>query len=377
MITKIKCKNIIDNGKIFDGNVYYQDGKIIAVTNADLPFDEQIDVGENYLCSGFVDIHTHGAVGCDFTFCNAHQIAQACDYHFEHGVTTIVPTTLASDFSNTQKAIQNVLQAKSKTKGNIAGVHIEGPYFSPEMAGAQNTKYLTAPIAKDYVALVEQFGNFIKKWSYAPERDTNAQFCKYLLQHGIVPSAGHTNATFDDVTTAYNVGLRNVTHLYSCTSTITRVGGFRQLGVTESAYFYDDMLVEIIADGCHLPRQLINLVFKLKKVGTVMVVSDSLSIAGSSQTCGSLNGVDYVVEDGVAKLSDKTAFAGSISTLDQCVQQCVAAGVPLAKAVMAANQTPSQSLGLYTKGRIAVGFDADFVILNKDLLVTRVICHKN
>lgn len=374
MIRRIKCKNIVDNGEIFAGYVYFENGQITAVTKEELPFDEEIDAGENFLSAGFIDTHTHGAVGYDFTFCNAEEAIKACDYHFAHGTTTILPTTLASDLQNTTKALNSLRQAKqsNKSKCCIAGVHIEGPYFAVEMAGAQNPKYLTDPIENDYKQIIESFGGFIKKWSYAPERDQQAKFCKYLTSHGILASAGHTNAVFEDIKLAYQAGLRSITHLYSCTSTITRKDGFRRLGVVESAYYFDDMYVEVIADGKHLPLELINLIFKLKKEGTIMLVSDSLSIAGSDRNVGTLNGVPYIVEDGVAKLADKSAFAGSVATMDVLIKQCLLAGISLPQIIKAASQTPAEALHL-NKGRIAVGFDAEFVIFDKDINILRVI----
>jgi N-acetylglucosamine-6-phosphate deacetylase len=374
MKRRIKCNNIIDNGTIFAGYVYFENGKITAVTNEELPFDEQIDAGNNYLSAGFIDTHTHGAVGCDFTFCTAEAAIKACDFHFSHGTTTILPTTLASDLDNTNQALNNLRQAQlsNKSKCCLAGVHIEGPYFAIEMAGAQNPKYLTDPVESDYQQIIEAYGNFIKKWSYAPERDREAKFCKWLTAHGILASAGHTNAVFDDIKAAYESGLRCVTHLYSCTSTITRKGGFRRMGVVESAYYFDDMYVELIADGKHLPLELINMIFKLKKDGTIMLVSDSLSIAGSDGTGGMLNGVPYIVEDGVAKLADRSAFAGSIATMDVLVKQCALAGVPLPQVIKAASQTPAESLHL-NKGRVAVGFDAEFVIFDRNINVLHVI----
>lgn len=374
MKRRIKCNNIIDNGKIFAGYVYFENEKITAVTNEELPFDEQIDAGDNYLSAGFIDTHTHGAVGCDFTFCNPEDAIKACDYHFSHGTTTILPTTLASDLQNTTKTLNCLKQAKqsNKSKCCIAGVHIEGPYFASEMAGAQNPKYFTNPIEYDYKQIVESFGDFVKKWSYAPERDEQAKFCKYLTSNGILASAGHTNAIFDDVNIAYQSGLRCITHLYSCTSTITRKSGFRRLGVVESAYYFDDMYVELIADGKHLPLELINLIFKLKKDGTIMLVSDSLSITGSESVSGTLNGVSYIVEDGVAKLADRSAFAGSVATMDVLVKQCLLAGISLPKIIKASSQTPAEALHL-NKGRVAAGYDAEFVIFDKNINVLHVI----
>ncbi len=371
---RIKCRKIVDGGRIFPGYVYYENGVIAAVTEEELPFEAELDIGENYLSAGFIDTHTHGAAGADFTFCSAEEAVRAANYHFGHGVTSILPTTLASDRENTLRALENLraAAASGKLKGSIVGAHIEGPYFAPSMAGAQNPKYLTDPVKEDYEEILNRFGGFVKKWSYAPERDKGGEFCRYISRRGVLASAGHTAAVFDDMKTAYAAGLRSVTHLYSCTSSVTRAGGFRRLGVTESAYYFEDMYAELIADGRHVPEELIELVFRLKKKGTVVLVSDSLSITGSGEKTGTLNGVPYVVEDGVAKLADRSGFAGSIATADVLVKTCVEAGVPLAEAVRAVSETPARSLGL-KKGRLAAGYDADFTAFDKDIKILRAI----
>ena len=288
----------------------------------------------------------------------------------------MLPTTLASDREGTARALSSLRAAKESglCKGEILGAHIEGPYFAPSMAGAQNPRYLTDPIEEDYKALLDEYGGFIKKWSYAPERDKHGKFLRYLLQNGVVPSAGHTAAVFTDMQAAYESGLRCITHLYSCTSTITREKGFRRLGVIECAYYFEDMLVELIADGRHIPPELIRLVFRLKGADKIMLVTDSLSVTGSGAESGTLNGVPYILEDGVAKLSDRSAFAGSIATADRLIATCVGAGIPVECAAQAMSDTPARSLGI-RKGLLREGYDADFTVFDDDFKIIRVYSH--
>lgn len=370
---RIYSENLISDGKKFSGYVYFEKGKICAVTDRELPFDREFNAKGMYVCPGFIDTHTHGAVGADFTFCSSEEAVRAANYHFIHGTTTIYPTTLASDYAHTDAALSVLRTAQSSKEllGEIGGAHIEGPYFAPDMAGAQNPAYLTDPKEEDYSRLLEKYAGFIKKWSYAPERDHNAVFCKELKNYGVLPSAGHTSAVYEDMLKGVKNGLRCVTHLYSCTSTITREQGFRRLGVIESAYLLDELFVELIADGKHIPPELIKLVFKLKGADKIMLVTDSLSIAGSKEKYGELNGVPYIVEDGVAKLSDRSAFAGSIATTDRLVAQCVQAGIAIEDAICAMTYTPAKAMGL-KKGSLEEGYDADFVLLSKDCTVQRV-----
>lgn len=371
---RIRSKRILVRNGFFDGYIYHENGKIKAVTQTELPHDETSDCTDCIVSAGFIDTHVHGGSGVDFTFCSADDAALAAEYHLSHGTTSMLPTTLASDCAHTMEALY-VLQTAAtsgKTKANILGAHIEGPYFAPTQAGAQNPGYLTDPVAKDYERIVSKFGDFVKKWSYAPERDRDASFCRYVTEHGVVASAGHTAATYKDFCVAYENGLRSITHLYSCTSTITRENGFRKLGVTECAYLFDDVYTELIADGRHVPPELIRLVFKQKGAAHIVLVTDCLSIAGSGNSCGLLNGIPYIVEDRVAKLSDRSAFAGSVATMDFLIRECVAAGVSVLDAIRAATETPAKLLGL-RKGKIAVGYDADLVVLDDSLAVKKVM----
>lgn len=377
MIEKIYSDNVVTDGRRFAGCVYLEKGKITAVEEDDggreLPFDSSVDVGGSFLTPGFIDTHTHGALGADFTFCTAEEAVRAVNYHASHGTTTILPTTLASDYENTARALRVLREAKARKdmKADIAGVHIEGPYFAPSQAGAQNPLYLTDPEEEDYVRILDEFGSFVKKWSYAPERDKDARFCRFLTNAGVLASAGHTAAVYEDMAAAYGAGLRCVTHLYSCTSTITRVNGFRRLGVVESAYLFKDMDVELIADGRHVPPELIRLVFQIKGAEHIMLVSDSLSITGADAKEGVLNGVPYIVEDGVAKLTDRSAFAGSIAAADRLVAECVKAGVALEDAVRSVTETPARALGL-KKGRLAEGYAADLVVFDENIRIKKV-----
>lgn len=370
---RIKSKNIL-NSTIKEGFVYFQGGVITDVTQNELDFDQEINVGDNFLSAGFIDCHTHGAFGHDFSDCDADGVVKACNYHFMHGTTAILPTTLSLDKKSILLSLENVEKAMKSCEllCEILGAHLEGPYFSPVQAGAQNPDFITEPIEKDYIEIIKRYGGIIKKWSYAPERDANEKFFDCLSKNNIVASVGHSNATFDQLKTAIQKGLKNVTHLYSCTSTITRDKGFRHLGVVETAYLCDDFFVELIADGKHVPADLIKLAFKLKGANKIMLVTDSLPATGSGEARGNIGGIDFIIEDGVAKLSDRSAFAGSVSTMDVLIKQCVGAGVSLNDAVLSATKTPADSLGI-KKGRIEVGYDADFVIFDKDINVLKVI----
>lgn len=374
MITRIRCDRIITPRGLFDGYVYADGGKIADITTEKRAADLELDYTGRYLSPGFIEMHTHGAGGHPFLTDDAKTVAAACEHHLMHGTTTILPTTLTAPIEVIEKAVKAIKTARDEglTHANILGAHLEGPYLSKNQCGAQNTELITPPIEEDYKALVEKYGDAISRWTYAPENDPEGKFAAYLTEHGILPSAGHTDAKYEDMAVALDNGCKLVTHLYSATSTVTRKLGFRSLGVIESAFLRDDLYAEIIADGKHLPRELVQMIIKIKGTDKVALVTDSLEIAGTDITEGSMAGVDFIVEDGVCKLRDRSAFAGSIATADRLIRfiskDC---GFDICEAVKMMTAVPAQLLGI-NKGKIDTGYDADLVVFDDDVNVEAI-----
>lgn len=375
MITRLYSHRIVTPQGFLDGYVYFENGVITAVTQDNLPFHREISYENEILCPGFIDLHVHGGNGVDFCSCAPDQVPVAADFHLRHGTTTIVPTVTSVTFDAMEKALSNIRSAKNQglCKGTIAGVHLEGPYFSPAQCGAQNPDKLSAPKKEDYEALLANYGDILRRWSYAPELDKDLSFTKSLQRHGVIASMGHTDAIYDDCIAAFDAGCRLVTHLYSCTSTITREKGYRRLGVVETAYLLPDMDAEIIADGSHLPPELIRLIFQIKGADHLCLVTDAMQVAGTTATQSEIGGVPCIIEDGVAKLPDRSAFAGSVATTDRLLRVCVEqADLPLLDAVKMLTATPARILGIQA-GNIAPGYAADFAILDDSLEITAVI----
>lgn len=373
---KIKSDKIIVGEKLFDGYMYATNGKIIEITKQDKPATTTYDFTEKYVSAGFIDMHTHGAGGYAFMNNAVQDVIDGCNYHFAHGTTTIVPTISAGEFVTMKKAVENIHKAKGKTKGNILGAHLEGPYLSPKQAGAQCPVFITPPVKEDYQGLIEEYGDSITRWTYAPENDTNGEFCRYLNEHGVLVSAGHTDAKYEDMKTAIENGCRLITHLYSCTSTVTHDHGFRSLGVIESAYLRDELYVEIIADGKHLPPDLIKMIIKIKGTDKVALITDSLEIAGTDVKSGTMSGTDFIVEDGVCKLKDRSAFAGSVATADVLIRTLVRdCGYTVPTAVKMMTEVPAKILRL-NKGVLQKGKDADFVVFDEDINVEYVFVNQ-
>ena len=369
---RIKSDKIIVNERLFDGYVYVENGKITEVTQQEKPVEKEYDYTGKYVSAGFIDMHTHGAGGYAFMNSTVEDVINGCDYHLAHGTTSIVPTISAGEFQTMKNAVINIHKAKGKTKGNILGVHLEGPYLSPKQAGAQCPVFITPPKKEEYESLIEEYGESITRWTYAPENDTNGEFCKYLTERNIIASAGHTDAKYQDMQVAIENGCNLITHLYSCTSTVTRDHGFRSLGVIESAYLRDELYVEIIADGKHLPPDLIKMIIKIKGTDKVALITDSLEIAGTDITEGVMSGTEFIVEDGVCKLKDRSAFAGSVATADRLIQTLVTeCGYEIPTAVKMLTEVPAKILKV-NKGKIAENYDADIIAFDKNMQIQDV-----
>lgn len=361
-----------------------RDGKIEAILapDAECTADYQVvDCAGCYVSPGFVDIHQHGGGGCDYMDGTADAYVQAANTHLRHGTTAIMPTLLSADRAGLLRAIEGYHAAKKDPRlaCNLIGLHIEGPYISSAQAGAQKKENIRAFDPAEYAAITAAGQGEIKRWSVAPEVAGAEAFAAFAKANGITLSIAHSDADLDMVTRAFDWGYRHVTHLYSGMSTIVRRGGFRVPGVLEAAYFLDDMNVEIIADGCHLPTSLLAYVAKFKRTDTIALITDAMRAAGQDVTHSFLGSAEdplpVLVEDGVAKMEDRSAFAGSVATADRLVRSMLASGVPLQVAVQMLTENPIRMMGLpLQKGKLALGYDADICIFDAAVSVQWVFC---
>lgn len=343
--------------------------------------DTIIDAKKNYVSPGFIDMHTHGAGGHDFMDNTIEAYLGAASTHAKYGTTSLVPTTLTSTIEELLKTFSVYEQVKEVNinGAELLGLHLEGPYFAYNQRGAQDPKYLRNPHPNEYNEILAKGGNHIIRWSMAPELDGALVLGDLLQSKGILASLGHTDALYEDVIKAYKHGFTHVTHLYSCMSTVTRRNAYRYAGAIEAAYMIDNMSVEIIADGIHLPKSLLQYVCKFKPLDTIVLCTDSMRAAGmpdGEYILGSIdNGQKVIVEDGVAKLPDRSAFAGSVATTDRLVRTMIdIAGVPLFDAVKMITQNPARILGISkNKGSLEIGKDADIIIFDSNISVQTTI----
>ena len=371
---EIKSDKIITPSGVKKGYLYFDNQTIVGVFDEQKPADKRYDLSGKYVSAGFIDMHVHGGAGHPFINGTVDDVIKGANFHLLNGTTSIMPTVSAGKFNTMAKAVENISAAKrsADAKSNIIGAHLEGPYLSAKQCGAQCPIFITPPKKEDYEKLVEDYSKYIARWTYAPENDKNGEFCKYLTTNGIIASAGHTDATYEDMKVAINNGCNLITHLYSCTSTVTRDHGFRNLGVIETAFLRDELFVEIIADGKHLPPDLIKMIVKIKGIDKVALITDSLEIAGTDIKEGVMSGTPFIVEDGVCKLKDRSAFAGSVATANGLIRVMVNdCGYSIPEAVYMMTAVPAKIAGL-NKGELRVGFDADVIAFDDDINVSDV-----
>ncbi len=376
-------RTLIFNGRIItpyrtinNGSILVKGGKIADISEGRLPVSEctTIDAKGLYVSPGFIDIHTHGGGGFDFMDGTVEAYLGAAIEHAKHGTTALVPTTVTSTKESLKETFEIYKKAKaSKNKGAaLLGLHLEGPYFSMEQRGAQDPRYIKNPEREEYEKILSWSDDIIR-WSAAPELDGAMEFGRFLKEKNILPSIGHSNAIYEEVIEAFENGYTHITHLYSGMSGVRRINAYRYAGVIESAFLIDEMTVEIIADGAHLPSSLLKLIYKIKGPDKIALVTDSMRAAGMPEGESILGGIrdgqKVIVEDGVAKLPDRTAFAGSVATADRLVRTMInIAEVPLIDAVRMMTTTPAKIMKIDDrKGSIVVGKDADLVIFDEDI----------
>ncbi|MCE7044520.1 N-acetylglucosamine-6-phosphate deacetylase [Dyadobacter sp. CY312] len=364
---------------IGNGAIIIQDGKILDVcqSNPDTSDTVDIDAGGNYISPGFIDLHVHGGGGHDFMDGSVQAFLQIAETHARYGTTAMVPTTLTSEKEDLLRTLDLYEQANQENnKGaQFLGMHLEGPYFAQSQRGAQDPRYIRNPDAEEYEEILN-YSSSIVRWSAAPELPGSIEFGQRLMQKGILPAAAHTDAIYEEVLEAFENGYTLATHLYSAMSGVTRKNAFRYAGMIESALLLD-MDVEIIADGVHLPAPLLKLVYKIKGPDKIALITDAMRAAampaGDSILGPLSNGLKVIVEDGVAKLPDRSSFAGSVATADRLVRTMInLADIPLLQAVKMMTLTPARIMKSdHTKGLLVKGKDADIVLFDEDIQIQK------
>ena len=333
-----------------------------------------IDAAGLYVSPGFIDLHVHGGGGHDFMDGTEEAFHAIAQLHARHGTTAMTPTTLSAGKQQLLATLETYEQVARQRAGGaqFIGMHLEGPYFAMNQRGAQDPRYIRNPDPAEYRELTTRFPS-IRRWSVAPELPGALEMAAHLKEKGILAAWAHTDALYDDILKAFQHGYTHATHLYSAMLGVTRRGAARFAGAIEAAFLIDEMTVEIIADGIHLPPPLLQLVCRIKGPGRIALITDAMRGTGmppgESILGGKENGLPVIIEDGVAKLPDRSAFAGSVATADRLVRNMLTlAGQPITDAVRMMTHTPAAIMGIAgRKGSIQTGHDADIIIFDENI----------
>ena len=371
MKTLITNAHIISPGIDIAGGSVLLDGKrIVAVVQPGDPLpeaDKIIDAGGNMLMPGFIDIHAHGAGGCDTCDCSLESIRTIADCKMKEGVTTWLPTTLTLGTKTLMDVWEVVKQYSASPNGAKApGIHLEGPYINPRQCGAQNPAFVRPADFDEVMSLNAIYP--ILYISLAPEMPGALDFIARATAAGITCSAGHSAATHADFLKAKAAGLKHLTHFCNQMSPQHH----REIGLVGSGMLDRDIKIEIICDTIHLCSDMLNLTFTVKDSGQMIMITDSLACSWMPDGPGQLGGLPIMVKNGVARLESGNLAGSTLRYAKGLKNVHEITGLPLSQLVKATSWNQAQSLGLHDLGKICPGFTADLVVLdaNFDTVMT-------
>ncbi len=372
---------VVPGTTIRGGSVLIRNGRIVDFGSLEKvevpPGTEIIDAGGNLVAPGMIDIHVNGAMGADATNAGEDTFDTLGAFFVRHGVTSYLATVITTrkeNFLHTLSLARNYIRSDKRKGAEMLGIHMEGPYISPEQSGAHPREYLALPVPGHYLPFLE-YSDVLKKVTLAPELEGAGGLVKDLRERGIVAAAGHTNGICPQMIGAINAGITHATHFFCNMSNFRRENLKRVAGAAETLLYDDRVSGELIGDGWHLDNTLMNLLVRVKGVEKTCFVTDAMPAAGMPDGKYFLGNVEAVVENGIARLPDNTAYAGSVTTMDVCLRNGIfSMGLSFADALRMTTLTPAEIIGVSDrKGSIAKGKDADLMIVDENINVIMTI----
>jgi N-acetylglucosamine-6-phosphate deacetylase len=364
---------------IRDGlEIVTQQGKIAEIRRqTSTPAYDVANLDGNYLAPGFVDLHVHGGVRRDTMEASEDAFRAICDFHASGGTTSLLLTTATAPLDAIVDVIKAVRSCRASIK-QVVGVHVEGPFISKIKCGAQRAEFIQSPSPVS-VQLLLGHADVIKRITIAPELPGALEAIEKFHAREISVSGGHSNAWDDEAQAALALGMSSVTHTFNCMSSARRRGIHAVAGLLEFALSEPGILCELIADGHHVSTTLMKMLYRAKRSAGICLVTDATAGAGLPDGSRfSLFGNDCIVEGGVCLLADRSALAGSAARMIELVRTMVNdVEVPLHEAFAMATENTARAIGLATKGRLAIGTDADLIVLSPELEVLRTFVGGN
>ena len=365
MLTQVYNGHILTpQGWLHSGSILMQDGRILEVcnhSNIDPNADLAIDAKGMHVVPGGIEMHCHGGGGRDFQEGTEDAFLAATKAHLKHGATAMYPTLSSSTLPMMEAACHTCEKLMREPNTPIMGLHLEGPYFNIKKAGAQMPDIIRDPNPDEYHHIVEDF-HCMARWDVAPELPGAIEMGKYLVDKGILAAIGHTAAGYPEVKAAYQAGYSHATHFYNAMTGFHKVREYKHEGTVESVYAIPDMTVEMIGDGIHVPPTILKMIYLVKGVERTALITDALACSASDSNKAFDPRV--IIEDGVCKLADHSALAGSIATMDRLVKTAVLkVGIPLADVIRMTSETPATIMHEeHHIGTLRKGYDASIVI---------------
>jgi len=361
---------------VHDECILVENGKITQLTGKDkmvTPSNAKIiDLNGLIITPGFIDLHVHGAVGRSFNAPDSATFNDISKFFLKHGTTLLLATLYLDEKRKFLKTIRHLAQHLKQNQGEsiIFGIHLEGPFINRKMKGALNEDYILEPNVDEWTLLRKAGRGFIKMMTIAPELPGAYDVMRLAAQDGVALSIAHSEARYEDIEIAIDNGLSQVTHIFNAMHPVHH----REPGVLTGALLNRELKVHLIADGIHVHPAVMQLLYKLKGPEGIILITDAISATGTKSNIFEMAGKKAKIKDGMALLDNNT-LAGSIITLEKAVKVMVEkVGIPITEAVRMASLNPARVLGLdHKKGLLAVGKDADLIVMNKDFNVQMAI----
>ena len=337
-----------------------------------------VDLKGKYVSPGFIDIHCHGGGNFDFMDCTEEEAKMILNTHLKNGTTSMIPTTLSSTWDELDKSLTTISEIKNIYKDLVRGIHIEGPYLNKKQKGAQNEELLCIPDKKCYCKIIEKYP-LINRWTIAPELPGALELGRYLVSKKISPSIGHSDADFFEVQIAKKSGFKQITHLYSGMGGPKIKSNSRVGGIVEAAFLDSELKVELIGDMVHVPAHLVSLVYKVKGADNIAFITDAMRASGTNEKIsmlGSLkNGIEVIIDNNVAILKNRKAFAGSIVTMKKILKNIInnCPEIPLFDVIKMLSLTPATMIKQESMiGSIKEGKIPNLLILDNSLNIETI-----